>query len=126
MSPEEAANRWISENQAVWKQWMPTCAGYVKLNETKAVKTKVAATVDASALAKSKNCTACHGIENTIVGPAFKDIAAKYKGNKTAVATLVAKVKNGGAGNWGEAPMPPNPSVSDADTETLVTWILSQ
>ena len=130
MSPEEAANRWISENQAVWKQWMPTCAGSVKLNDTKAVKTEaattVAATVDASALAKSKNCMACHGIENKIVGPAFKDIAAKYKGNEAAVATLVAKVKNGGAGNWGEIPMPPNPGVSDADTETLVKWILSQ
>jgi cytochrome c551/c552 len=77
------------------------------------------------ALAKSKNCLACHSVDNKILGPAFKEIAAKYKGDDSAVATLSAKVKNGGKGTWGEMPMPPNPAASDAEIETLVKWILS-
>ena len=76
------------------------------------------------ALANSKNCLACHSVANKIVGPALKDIAAKYKGDGAAVANLVAKVKNGGGGVWGPVPMPPNP-VSDAEAETLVKWILT-
>jgi len=77
------------------------------------------------ALAKSKNCLACHSVDNKIIGPAFKDIAAKYKGDDGAVAALSGKVKNGGAGVWGKMAMPPNAAVSDADIETLVNWILS-
>ena len=77
------------------------------------------------ALAKSSNCLACHTVDNKIIGPAFKDIAAKYKGDDGAVAALTSKVKNGGAGVWGDMPMPPNAAVSDADIETLVNWILS-
>ena len=77
------------------------------------------------ALAKSKNCLMCHTIDAKLVGPAYKEIAAKYKGDANAVATLSAKVKNGGQGVWGEMPMPPNAAVSDADIETLVKWILS-
>jgi len=76
------------------------------------------------ALAQSKNCLACHSVENKIVGPALKDIAAKYKGDGGAVATLAAKVKNGSSGAWGAIPMPPN-AVSEAEAETLVKWILS-
>jgi cytochrome c551/c552 len=77
------------------------------------------------ALAKSSNCLACHSVDNKIIGPAFKDISAKYKGDTAAVATLTGKVKNGGAGVWGDMPMPPNAAISDADIETLVNWILS-
>ncbi len=77
------------------------------------------------ALAKSSNCLACHTVDNKIIGPAFKDIAAKYKGDDGAIATLTDKVKNGGSGAWGDMPMPPNAAVSDADIETLVNWILS-
>ena len=77
------------------------------------------------ALAKSSNCLACHSVENKIIGPAFKDIAAKYKGDDGAVAALTSKIKNGGSGSWGDIPMPPNAAVSDADIETLVNWILS-
>ena len=77
------------------------------------------------ALAKSSNCLACHSVDNKIIGPAFKDIAAKYKGDDGAIATLTDKVKNGGSGAWGDMPMPPNAAVSDADIETLVNWILS-
>ncbi|MEE8321422.1 MAG: c-type cytochrome [Gammaproteobacteria bacterium] len=76
-------------------------------------------------LAKNNNCMTCHGVDNKLVGPAFKDIAAKYKGGSGASGNLVSKVKNGGAGVWGEIPMPPNAAVSDADVKTLVDWILS-
>lgn len=76
-------------------------------------------------LARSNNCLACHSVDNKIIGPAFKDVAAKYKGDDSATATLVNKVKNGGGGVWGDIPMPPNAAASDADIETLVKWILS-
>jgi len=77
------------------------------------------------ALAKSKNCLACHIMDAKLIGPSYKEVAAKYKGDANAVATLTAKVKNGGKGVWGDMPMPPNSAVSDADIETLVKWILS-
>ena len=76
------------------------------------------------ALARSKNCLACHSVDTKVVGPALKDIAARYKGDDGAVATLSAKVKNGGSGVWGSMPMPPN-ALSDAEAEELVKWILS-
>jgi cytochrome c len=60
------------------------------------------------------------------VGPAYKDVAKKYAGDKGAEAKLIAKVKAGGSGVWGPIPMPPNAQVSDADVKTLVKWILSQ
>jgi len=77
------------------------------------------------ALAKSSNCMACHSVDNKIIGPAFKDIAVKYKSDESAISTLTEKVKIGGSGVWGEMPMPPNTAVSDADIDTLVKWILS-
>jgi len=77
------------------------------------------------ALAKSKNCLACHGVANKIVGPAFKDVAAKYKGDGGAIAALTSKVLKGGGGVWGGIPMPPNATTSEAEAETLVKWILS-
>ncbi len=77
------------------------------------------------ALATSKNCMACHAAEKKLVGPAYKDIAAKYKTDKTAAEKLAAKVVKGGGGVWGAVPMPANPQVSEADAKTLVTWILN-
>ena len=77
-------------------------------------------------LAKKNACTACHAIDKKLVGPAYKDVAAKYKGDKTAQAKLEEKVKKGGQGVWGQIPMPANSSVSDADIKKLVTWVLSQ
>jgi cytochrome c len=77
------------------------------------------------ALAKKHNCLACHGVDKKLIGPAFKDVAAKHKGAKGAEANLIAKVKKGGAGTWGQIPMPPNASVPDADVKKLVDWILS-
>jgi cytochrome c len=75
------------------------------------------------ALAKKHNCTACHAIDKKLVGPAYKDVAAKYKGQNVA-AKLQEKVKKGGQGVWGPVPMPPNAAVPDADIKTLVDWIL--
>jgi cytochrome c len=77
------------------------------------------------ALAKKHNCTACHQIDKKSVGPAYKDVAAKYKGQADAQAKLAAKVKKGGQGVWGQIPMPPNAAVPDADIDKLVKWVLA-
>jgi len=77
------------------------------------------------ALAKKHNCLACHATDKKLVGPSYQEVAAKYKGQKDAEAKLVAKVKNGGAGAWGQVPMPPNASVPEADIKALVKWVLS-
>jgi len=76
-------------------------------------------------LAQKNACTACHAVDKKIVGPAYKDVAAKYKGNAKAQAMLEEKVKKGGVGVWGQVPMPPNANVKDEDVKTLVKWILS-
>jgi cytochrome c551/c552 len=68
---------------------------------------------------------ACHQVETKVVGPAYKEVATKYKGDAAALDTLVAKVKSGGVGTWGQIPMPPNPQVSDDNIRTIVTWVLS-
>ena len=81
---------------------------------------------DAKALAQSKNCMACHAVDKKLVGPAFKDVAAKYAGQKDAVDKLAVKVIKGSSGAWGPVPMPANPQVSDAEAKTLTTWILAQ
>lgn len=75
-------------------------------------------------LAKKGNCTACHAVDKKVVGPAFKEVAAKYKGDASAVATLTTKVKNGGSGVWGQMPMPPTTALNDDEIKTVVTWIL--
>ena len=80
----------------------------------------------AEALAQKSGCLACHSIDKKVLGPAYKDVAAKYKGDKTAEARLIAKVKAGGSGVWGPMPMPANsPQVKDADITTVVQWVLS-
>lgn len=75
-------------------------------------------------LAKKHQCLACHTLDKKSVGPAYKEIAKKYKGQADAVAKLSAKVKKGGSGVWGPVPMAPNPAVPDADIKTLVEWVL--
>ena len=82
-----------------------------------------AATAD-QALAQKNACMSCHGVDKKIVGPAFNDVAKKYAGDKTAEAKLMAKVKTGGKGAWGEIPMPPNPQVSDAYSKKIIAWVL--
>ena len=77
-------------------------------------------------LAKKHACFACHAVDKKLVGPAYKDVAAKYRGDSGAEAKLVDKVKKGSQGTWGQVPMPPNASVPDADVRALVKWILSQ
>ena len=81
--------------------------------------------VDAAAslaLAKSKACMSCHAVDKKVVGPSYKDVAAKYKGDKTAAAKLSEKVIKGGGGVWGPVPMPPN-AVTPAEAKTLVEWV---
>lgn len=77
-------------------------------------------------LAKKSGCLNCHAVDHKVLGPAYKDVAAKYKGQADAEAKLVAKVKKGGGGVWGTMPMPANAQVSDADLHTLVKWVLAQ
>jgi len=79
---------------------------------------------DAQALAQSKNCLTCHMVDKKLVGPGFKEVAKKYKGDSGAVADLSKKVINGTSGNWGAIPMPPNP-VSQDEAKMLVEWILA-
>jgi cytochrome c len=76
-------------------------------------------------LMKKNACVACHAVEKKMVGPAYKEVAVKYRGQKDIEIKLVDKVKKGGVGAWGQIPMPPNPSVSDADARALVNWILT-
>lgn len=77
------------------------------------------------ALAKAKNCMSCHAVDKKLVGPAYKDVAAKYKGDAKAPAMLAAKIKAGGKGTWGEIPMPPN-NVTPEEASKLAAWVLSQ
>lgn len=76
-------------------------------------------------LAKAKNCLACHAADKKIVGPSYKDIAAKYAKDKDAVAKLAKKIREGGVGVWGQIPMPANPQVSEAEARTLATWVMA-
>lgn len=79
----------------------------------------------AEALAKTSGCLACHTVDKKLIGPSYKDVAAKYRGNKGAEAELIKKVKAGGKGVWGDIPMSPNAHVKDEDIKTMVQWILS-
>ena len=76
-------------------------------------------------LAQKKNCMACHAVDKKLVGPSYKDVAAKYADQKDAVDKLSAKVIKGGSGVWGPIPMPANPQVSEAEAKQLVQWVLS-
>jgi cytochrome c len=76
-------------------------------------------------LAKSKNCMACHATDKKLVGPSYKDVAAKYASDKDAAAKLAKKIREGGTGAWGQVPMPANPQVSEADALALAKWVLT-
>jgi len=78
------------------------------------------------ALATSKNCMSCHNLDKKVVGPAYKDVAAKYKGDKAAAARLATKIMEGGGGVWGVVKMPSNPQVNEAEAKKLAAWVLSQ
>ena len=78
------------------------------------------------ALATSENCMACHAGVKKLLGPAYKDVAAKYAGQKDAVDKLAAKIIKGGSGVWGPVPMPANAQVNDAEAKKLAAWVLTQ
>lgn len=77
------------------------------------------------ALATAKNCMACHAADKKLVGPSYKEVAAKYAGDKAAVDKLAAKIQKGGAGVWGPVPMPANAQVNEAEAKKLAAWVLS-
>lgn len=88
----------------------------------------VLADVDAAkarAIAGQHMCFSCHAVDHKVVGPAYHDVAQKYKGDADAMAALMKKVKGGGSGVWGTVPMPPNPGISDADLKVVLTWVLA-
>ena len=76
-------------------------------------------------LAQKKNCMACHAIDKKLVGPAYKDVAAKYAGQKDMAAKLADKIQKGGSGVWGAVPMPANPQVTPAEAKQLADWVLT-
>ena len=78
-----------------------------------------------TAMMQKDGCSACHAVDKKIVGPSYQEVAAKYKGDKDALAKLTQKVKAGGSGVWGPVPMPPNAQIPDADIKALVSWILA-
>lgn len=80
---------------------------------------------DGGALYKAKGCVACHNVDTKLVGPAYKDVAAKYAGQGDAVTTLVNSITKGSQGKWGPIPMPPN-AVTEAEAKTLAEWVLSK
>jgi cytochrome c len=77
------------------------------------------------ALATSRNCMACHAMDKKLVGPAYKDVAARYAGQKDAADKLATKIMKGGSGVWGPVPMPPNAQVKEAEARKLAAWVLS-
>ena len=77
------------------------------------------------ALATAKNCMACHPVDKKLVGPAYKEVATKYAGQKDAVDKLAVKIMKGGAGVWGSIPMPANTQVNEAEAKKLAAWVLS-
>jgi cytochrome c len=77
------------------------------------------------ALATAKNCMACHAVDKKLVGPAYKEVSAKYAGQKDAVDKLAVKIMKGGSGVWGPVPMPANPQVTEADAKKLAAWVMT-
>jgi cytochrome c551/c552/cytochrome c553 len=101
--------------------------GLASMNETAPPKSELtAAVVGGKELLAKNGCTACHALDQKVVGPAFRAVADKYRGNAGAVKLLSAKIKNGGAGVWGTIPMPPHPDLSQADLEIMTRWVLDQ
>ena len=78
------------------------------------------------ALATAKNCMSCHAIDRKLVGPAYRDVATKYAGQKDAVDRLAAKIMRGGSGVWGPVPMPANSQVNETEAKKLAAWVLTQ
>lgn len=77
------------------------------------------------ALARKNDCMGCHAVATQLVGPAYKDVAAKYAGQADAQAILVQSIRNGSVGKWGDLPMPAHPKLSEADAKKLAAWVLT-
>ena len=103
------------------RHWIALAAGMSVVGGASAALDNTAA----EATMKKDGCVACHAIDKKVIGPAYQEVAAKYKGDKDAATKLVDKVKKGGVGVWGQIPMPPNAQVPDADVKELVAWILT-
>ncbi len=106
----------------------PNPAGAATAAPAPAPAAKAGAPLDLSsgqAMMQKDGCAACHAVDKAVVGPAYRQVAAKYRGDKTAAGKLEQKVKAGGSGVWGPVPMPPNSAVPDADIKALVSWILT-
>jgi cytochrome c len=82
---------------------------------------------DGEAIVKKARCIACHAVDQKRVGPAYKDVAAKYRGDATIAPVLFDKVRHGGSGNWGQIPMIPHPAdkISDEDLKAAIQWVLA-
>lgn len=102
-----------------------TLAGAAALAATFSLVALPAHAADELNLAKSKNCLACHSVDKKIVGPSYKEVAAKFGGQPGAVDMLADKIMHGSSGTWGAIPMPPNTNVNEAEAKELATWILS-
>lgn len=89
-----------------------------------AAKAATPAALNMADLAKRKACLSCHGVDNRVVGPAFKEVASRYRGQDGIEPKLVEKLRRGGGGAWGAIPMPPNPDLATADATALVKWVL--
>ena len=103
------------------QHWIALAAGMAVAGSASAALDNAAA----EAMMKKDGCAACHAVDKKVIGPAYTEVSAKYKGDKDAAAKLADKVKKGGVGVWGKIPMPPNAQVSDADIKELVAWILT-
>lgn len=109
------------DEQSAYKKELKTH----KASPTASISTQAAVAAPPKQL-KNNNCLACHSITTKIVGPAFKDVAAKYKSDPNAMTKIITNIKNGGKGKWGEIPMPPQPQINDADLKTISQWVLKQ
>lgn len=86
----------------------------------------LAATDPMGALLDKHACSGCHAVDRKMIGPAFREIAARYAGDAGAAAKVAGKIRSGGAGAWGDVPMPPNPTLSEADALALARWVLDR
>jgi cytochrome c len=104
--------------------WLPGGSVTAAPPAAPAAAAEAEASVSPEQMPAKYGCTACHAVDRKVIGPAFKDVAAKYRG-KDVEATLVEKVKQGGSGVWGQVPMTPNPQVPDEDLHAIVKWVLA-
>ncbi len=109
-------------------KFAPTLAAGAMLAGLALSATPALAAIDAAraqSVANQNACMGCHAVDRKLVGPAYKDVAAKYKGDAGAQARLIKKVRDGGMGVWGQIPMPANPKISDADLKIVIDWVLA-